>query len=47
MYSYAPAASTPPEGIVALDPGQGLLVLVVWFAVAFALGAVLLKRRDA
>lgn len=47
MYSYAPAASAPPEGIVALDPGQGLLVLVVWFAVAFAVGAVLLKRRDA
>jgi ABC-2 type transport system permease protein len=47
MYSYAPTAIKPAEGIVSLDPGQGLLVLVVWFVVLFAIGAILLKRRDA
>ena len=47
MYSYAPAAIKPAEGVVSLDPGQGLLVLVVWFVVLFAIGAILLKRRDA
>jgi ABC-type transport system involved in multi-copper enzyme maturation permease subunit len=47
MYSYAPAAPTPTEGVVSLDPGQGLLVLAIWFVVVFVIGAILLKRRDA
>jgi ABC-2 type transport system permease protein len=47
MYSYAPTAITSAEGVVSLDPGQGLIVLVVWFVVVFAIGAILLKRRDA
>jgi ABC-2 type transport system permease protein len=47
MYSYAPGAMTPPEGVVSLDPWQGLAVLAAWFVVMFVLAAVLLKRRDA
>jgi hypothetical protein len=31
----------------ALSPGTGLLVLVVWVALAMAVAAVVLKRRDA
>jgi len=47
MYSYAPTATTPADGVVSLDPGQGFLVLALWFAVAFVIGAIMLKRRDA
>lgn len=47
MYSYPSTATAPADGVVSLDPGQGLLVLALWFAVAFAIGAVMLKRRDA
>ena len=47
MYSYAPAAVKPAEGVVSLDPSQGVIVLIVWFVVAFGIGAILLKRRDA
>lgn len=47
MYSYAPAAVKPAEGVVSLDPGQGVIVLIVWFVVVFGIGAILLKRRDA
>lgn len=47
MYAYAPSAVTPPKGVIALDPAQGLLVLAVWCVVIFAVGAVTLKRRDA
>ncbi|WP_349897158.1 ABC transporter permease subunit [Parafrigoribacterium soli] len=47
MYSYAPSAVGGPEGVVSLEPWQGLIVLAVWFLVMFVIGAVLLKRRDA
>ena len=47
MYSYAPAAVKPAEGVVSLDPSQGVIVLIVWFVVVFGIGAILLKRRDA
>jgi ABC-2 type transport system permease protein len=47
MYSYAPTAPAPTEGVVSLDPGQGLIVLALWFLVVFVIGAFLLKRRDA
>lgn len=47
MYAYGPATVTPPEGVVSLEPWQGLIVLAVWFLVVFVIGAVLLKRRDA
>ncbi|WAB84664.1 ABC transporter permease subunit [Microcella daejeonensis] len=41
------AAGADPSEIITLDPGQGALVLVAWVVVILALGAVLLKRRDA
>lgn len=47
MYAYAPTAIKPAEGVIALDAGQGLLVLAVWCVVVFVIGAILLKRRDA
>lgn len=40
------AAATTIQNIT-LDSWQGLLVLAGWFAVAFVLGAILVKRRDA
>ena len=50
LYGYHSDAAAPvpaPEGIWTLEPWQGGLVLVVWFAVLFVGAAVLLKRRDA
>lgn len=41
------AAGADPSDIITLDAGQGALVLVAWVVVLLALGAVLLKRRDA
>lgn len=40
------AAGTAIQNIT-LDSWQGLLVLLGWFAVAFVVGAILVKRRDA
>ncbi len=41
------AAGADLSDIITLDAGQGALVLVGWVVVLLALGAVLLKRRDA
>ncbi|MCY7286892.1 MAG: ABC transporter permease [Cryobacterium sp.] len=41
------AAGADASEIITLDPGQGALVLVGWAVVMLALGALLLKRRDA
>jgi ABC-2 type transport system permease protein len=51
MYAYVAdsAASGDPFGLggVVLEPWQGALVLVAWFAALLALASALLKRRDA
>lgn len=41
------AAGADLSEVITLDAGQGALVLVAWVAVLLAVGAVLLKRRDA
>jgi len=41
------AAGADASDLISLDAGQGALVLVAWVVVVLALGAVLLKRRDA
>ncbi len=41
------AAGADVSEVITLDAGQGALVLVGWVVVLLALGAVLLKRRDA
>jgi ABC-2 type transport system permease protein len=47
MYAYAPTTIKPADGVITLDAGQGLLVLALWCAVLFAIGAIMLRRRDA
>lgn len=42
MQAAASAVNT-----VVLDSWQGLLVIVGWVVVAFVIGAILVKRRDA
>lgn len=41
------AAGADLSEVITLDAGQGALVLVAWVVVLLAVGAVLLKRRDA
>ena len=54
LYAYPGAAAesfTPSRpsasNVITLDTWQGLLVLVGWVVVAFVVGAILVKRRDA
>jgi ABC-2 type transport system permease protein len=48
MFAFAQSGAAPaPTGIVALDAWQGLAVLVAWVVVFLAVGAVMVKRRDA
>lgn len=54
LYAYPGAAAesfTPSQpsasNVITLDTWQGLLVLVGWVVVAFVVGAILVKRRDA
>lgn len=51
MYSYTgsgqPSGGIPPtDGIIILEPWQGLVVLAAWVVVLFGTAVVLLKRRD-
>lgn len=52
MYSYPSEIDTvqqtpTPSEIITLEPWQGLLVLLAWNIVLYAIAAVLTKRRDA
>jgi ABC-2 type transport system permease protein len=43
----AGAAAATATNTITLDSWQGLLVLVGWVVVAFVIGSILVKRRDA
>jgi len=43
----AASAAASASNVITLDTWQGLLVLVGWVVVAFVVGAILVKRRDA
>jgi ABC-2 type transport system permease protein len=47
LFAYSSDGSTSAPGIISLDATSGGLVLVAWAAVAIAIAAVLLRRRDA
>ena len=47
MYGYVVTPAPNIPGVIVLDPGQGLLVMIAWVLFFGIIASLLLKRRDA